>query len=168
MKASVHVLASMFRSGRASTHLDDLSVAVNRYSWPSEEAGEGPTRSTCTWENLRAKWRGVELLAACGHFHVRTAGSLGTWLPLFANNLSEQCSRSRSESGSGSTCFWTSRIRIHWSEVWIRIRIHRIHMFLGLPDPDSSIILLSSSINSKKTLDSYCFVTSFGLFIFVK
>jgi hypothetical protein len=48
-------------------------------------------------------------------------------------------------------------------------------MFLGLldpdplvrgldPDPDPSIVL-SSSKNSKKTLDSYCFVTSFGLFI---
>jgi hypothetical protein len=47
-------------------------------------------------------------------------------------------------------------------------------MFLGFPDPDPlirgtdpdpSIILLSSSKNSKKNLDSYCFVTSFGLFI---
>ncbi len=36
---------------------------------------------------------------------------------------------------TGSTCFWASRIRI----------------------------LLSSSKNSKKNLDSYCFVTSFGL-----
>jgi hypothetical protein len=47
---------------------------------------------------------------------------------------------------------------------------------LGLPDPDykSDVwiririrfrILLSSSKNSKKNLDSYCFVTSFGLFI---
>ncbi len=50
-------------------------------------------------------------------------------------------------------------------------------MFLGLPDPDPlvrgmdsdpSIILPSSSKNSKKNLDSYCFVTSFGLFIFEK
>jgi hypothetical protein len=52
-------------------------------------------------------------------------------------------------------------------------------MFLGLPDPDPlvrgmdpdpdpSIILLSSSKNSKKNLESYCFVTSFGLFTFVK
>jgi hypothetical protein len=49
-------------------------------------------------------------------------------------------------------------------------------MFLGLPDPDllvrgmdpdpdPSIILLLPSKNSKKNLDSYCFVTSFGLFI---
>jgi hypothetical protein len=29
------------------------------------------------------------------------------------------------------------------------------------PDPDPFIILLSSSKNSKKNLDSYCFVTSF-------
>jgi hypothetical protein len=50
-------------------------------------------------------------------------------------------------------------------------------MFLGLPDPDPlvrgmipdpdpSIIFLSSSKNSKKNLDSYCFVTPFGLFVF--
>jgi hypothetical protein len=47
-------------------------------------------------------------------------------------------------------------------------------MFLGLPDPDPlvrgvdldpSIILLSSIKNSKKNLNSYYFVTSFGLFI---
>ncbi len=53
-----------------------------------------------------------------------------------------------------------------------RIRIHRIHMFSGLPDPDPlvrgmepspdpSIILLSSSKNSEKNFDSYYFVTSF-------
>ncbi len=47
-----------------------------------------------------------------------------------------------SESGFGSTGFWASRVRIR--------------------------ILLSSSKNSKKNLDSYCFVTSFGLFIFKK
>ncbi len=63
-------------------------------------------------------------------------------------------SHSSSLSGStGSTCFWASRIqiRVHLSEVWIRIRI-----------------LLSSSRNSKKNLDFYCFVTSFWLFIFGK
>ncbi len=49
-------------------------------------------------------------------------------------------------SGSGSTCFLTSqiRIRIHQSEVWIRIRI-----------------LPSSCKNSKKNLDSFYFVTHF-------
>jgi hypothetical protein len=48
-------------------------------------------------------------------------------------------------------------------------------MFLGRPDPlvrgvdpDPSIILLLSSSKSKKTLDSYCFGTSLGLFIFEK
>jgi hypothetical protein len=69
----------------------------------------------------------------------------------------------------------------------IQIRIHRIHMFLGLPDPDPldrgmdpdpapdpepdpdpSIILLSSSENSKKSLDSDCYVTIFSLYIFEK
>ncbi len=50
-------------------------------------------------------------------------------------NLSFQC------CGSGSVCFWASRIRIHNYEVRIRI-------------------LLSSSKNSKKTRDSYCSVTS--------
>ena len=44
--------------------------------------------------------------------------------------------------GSGSTCFWANRIRIHQSEVWIRI-------------------LLLSCKNSKKNLDSYYFVTLF-------
>ncbi len=58
-------------------------------------------------------------------------------------------------SGSGftrSTCFWAPwiRIRIHQSEVWIRIRLWvRIR------------ILLSSCKNSKKNLDSYYFVTLF-------
>ncbi len=47
-------------------------------------------------------------------------------------------------SGSGSTCFWASRIRIHLLEVWIRI-----------------LIPLSSCKNSKKNLDSYYFVTLF-------
>ncbi len=46
-------------------------------------------------------------------------------------------------SGStGSTCFWASRIRIHLSEICIRI-------------------LLSQCKNSKKNLDSYYFVTLF-------
>ncbi len=54
MKASTHVLASMFLRGTASNHLVDLSMMVSRYTCPSEEAGRGPTKSTCTWENLRA------------------------------------------------------------------------------------------------------------------
>jgi hypothetical protein len=141
MKTSVYVLASMFRSGRASTHQVDLSMAVNMYMWPSEEAGKGPTRSTCTWENLRAKWRGVELLACLWIFPRWQFWHM-------AATLCKQPFR---------TVF----------QIQIRIRI-QIHMFLGLPEPDSSIILLSSSKNRKKNLDSFCFVTSFGLFIFVK
>ncbi len=53
----------------------------------------------------------------------------------------------------------------------LRIRIHRIHMFLGLPDPDPLEvvirillwirILLSSCKTRKKNLDSYYFVTLF-------
>ena len=77
----------------------------------------------------------------------------------------------------------------------IRIRIHRIHMFLGLldpdplvrgmdPDPDPSVIkqsfllfcdffltfyfLPSLSKFSKKNLHFYSFVTSFWLFVFEK
>ncbi len=64
----------------------------------------------------------------------------------------------------------------------IRIRIHRINVFWGLLNPDPSVRGmdpdplvrgmdpdLDPSITkqkSKKNVDSYCFVTSFGLFIF--
>jgi hypothetical protein len=46
-------------------------------------------------------------------------------------------------------------------------------MFLGLPDPDPLVkgVDPDPSViqqNSKKNLDSYCFVTSFGLFILEK
>jgi hypothetical protein len=37
---------------------------------------------------------------------------------------------------------------------------------LGLPDPDADPLEVWT--RSKKNLDSYCFVTSFGLFIFEK
>jgi hypothetical protein len=47
----------------------------------------------------------------------------------------------------------------------LRIRI-RIHMFLGLLDPDPSIIKYGTYCD--KNLDFYCFVTSFWLFIFEK
>ncbi len=51
-------------------------------------------------------------------------------------------------SGSvGSICFWASRIRLHKLDMRIWI-------------------LLLSRKNSKKNLDSYCFVTSLWLFIF--
>jgi hypothetical protein len=49
----------------------------------------------------------------------------------------------------------SGRGRLH-PALWNRIR-----MFLGLMNPDPSVILPSSSKNSKKNLDSYCFVTSF-------
>ncbi len=54
----------------------------------------------------------------------------------------------------------------HTAMLRIRIRIHRIHMFLGLLDPDPLVevwirILLLLSKNSKKNLDFYYFVTSF-------
>ncbi len=57
----------------------------------------------------------------------------------------QQCCRSGSV---GSICFWESRIRIHSSEIWIRLRS-----------------LLSSSKNCKKNIDSYCLVTSLWLFL---
>jgi hypothetical protein len=66
-----------------------------------------------------------------------------------------QCCGSGSKSGSGSTgstCFWASRIRIHYSEVWTRIRLW---IWIRIR------ILLSSCKNSKKNLDSYYFVTLF-------
>ncbi len=63
----------------------------------------------------------------------------------------------------------------------LRIRIHRIHMFLGHldpdplvrgmdPDPDPALnrILQSKSKYSKKNLDFYCFVTSFDFLSFEK
>jgi hypothetical protein len=62
-KVLVQMLASMLRSGTLSAHLVDLLMAVNRCKWRSEEAGRGPTRSTCMWENLRGGtgmvWSGV-------------------------------------------------------------------------------------------------------------
>ncbi len=56
------------------------------------------------------------------------------------------------------------------------LRIRRIRMFLGLLDPDPDPLVrgmdpdpsISPKQNSKKNLDSYCYVTSFWLFIFEK
>jgi hypothetical protein len=59
-----------------------------------------------------------------------------------------------------------------------RIRIHRIHVFFGLPDPDLDQLVrgmdpelwirirnpLSSCKNYKKNLESYYFVTLFDFF----
>ncbi len=83
-------------------------------------------------------------------------GNTTCWEVGFGLNIflaSKQCCGSGSESGSRSTRFWAFWIRIHLSEVWIRIRLW-------------IRILLSPSKNSKKNLASYCFVTSFLLFIF--
>ncbi len=51
-------------------------------------------------------------------------------------------------------------------------------MFLGIPDPDPNLLVrgmdpdpdppISASKNSKKNLESSCFVNNFGLFIFEK
>jgi hypothetical protein len=52
-----------------------------------------------------------------------------------------------------------------------KIYLKNIIASTSVPDPNpdpSYMILLSSSKNSKKNLDSYCFVTSFGLYIFKK
>ncbi len=53
-----------------------------------------------------------------------------------------------------------------WKAV-LRIRIRRIHMFVGLLDPDLDLLLRGTDSvqiikqKSKKNRDSYCFVTSF-------
>jgi hypothetical protein len=94
MRVSVQVLAmaSMLRRGTASIHLVDLSMMVNRYTWPSEEAGRGPTGPRArgkTWVRAQG-WRGEELQAACGFSPSGTAGSLGTWLPCPCQLISRQ------------------------------------------------------------------------------
>jgi hypothetical protein len=73
----------------------------------------------------------------------------------------------RSNGGTSTTWFvQVLRIRDVYPAM-LRIRIYKIRMFLGLldPDPDPVVrgtvrirILLSK--NSKKNLNSYCFVTS--------
>jgi hypothetical protein len=59
----------------------------------------------------------------------------------------------------------------------LRIRIRKIHMFLGLTDPDPDPLVRDTDPNadpsiikqnSKKNIDIYCFVTSLLLFIFEK
>jgi hypothetical protein len=72
---------------------------------------------------------------------------------------------SSSGSGGGEEAAALHEFRAAFQAVFrIRIRIHRIHMFLGLPDPDPLVrgvglwiriqILLLSCKNSKKNLDS--------------
>ncbi len=74
---------------------------------------------------------------------------------------------SSSGSGGGEEAAALHEFRAAFQAVF-RIRILRIHMFLGHPDPEVWIrlwirirILLSSCKNSKKNLDSYYFVTLF-------
>ncbi len=61
-------------------------------------------------------------------------------------------------------------------EFLLVFRIHRIRMFLGLPDPDPlvrgmypdpDLSIIKQKIGRKPS-DSSCFVTAFGLFIFEK
>jgi hypothetical protein len=51
-KALMQEAAEASLRGVASNHLVVLSITVKRYRKPSSEAGSGPTRSTCTCENL--------------------------------------------------------------------------------------------------------------------
>jgi hypothetical protein len=98
MKASVHVMASMLLRRTASTHLVDLLMMVNRYTWPLEESGlPGPRARgrTCTpaWG-----WREEELQAACGPSPAGFAGSPSTslqrpWPTTSTRNLQSPCVR---------------------------------------------------------------------------
>jgi hypothetical protein len=82
----VYVLASILRSGMASIHLVDLSVAVSKCKRgpPMKEVEDPPGVQVhargriCV---LRLEWREVELPAACEPFHTDTAGSRGTRPP---------------------------------------------------------------------------------------
>ncbi len=69
-------------------------------------------------------------------------------------------------------CFNLFRYHVSTYSAVFRIRIHRIHVVFGLPDPDPLVrgmdpdpaldqILLSSCKNNKKNLESYYFVTLF-------
>jgi hypothetical protein len=54
MKASAQSAAVMPHSGNASSQRVALSTAVSMYAKPPAVVGSGPTRSTCTCENLHA------------------------------------------------------------------------------------------------------------------
>jgi len=92
MTASTRVLASMLHRGTVLNHLVDLSMIVSRYMWPSEEAGRGTTRSTCTWENLRGGMGMASIGAAsCSEPSPSgTADNPGTWLPRLCPHPSTQ------------------------------------------------------------------------------
>jgi hypothetical protein len=107
MKASVHVLASMLRRGTASTHLVDLLMMVNRYTWPSEEAGRGGWERTHQVNVHMGKicvpspgWLDEELPAACEFSSSGTAGSPGTWLSCPCPHLSDKTCRHHASGGT--------------------------------------------------------------------
>ncbi len=109
-------------------------------------------------------------------FPVRQLGIEDCWSPQKTSFNSQQAGVSPKQFSTFSVMQWGEEY-----EIRIRIRIRRIHMFLGFPDPhpdqlvkdmypdpnpNPSIIFLSKI--SKKNIDSYCFVTSLWLFIFEK
>ncbi len=85
------------------------------------------------------------------------------------------CSSSNTEQGSSpprKNSIWT-RDKKFWNKLAVfRIRICRIHMFLSLPDPDVLVkdtvrirILISSSKNCKKKIDSFKTSTKNNFFL---
>jgi hypothetical protein len=107
-------------------------------------------------KNYKNSARGKSVLGICDILvRIQIWGSVSLiqlQIRVFSSVTLRQCSGSASGSGStGSTCFLASRIRIHASEVWIRIRI-RLWI---------RIRILSSCKNNKKNLESYYFCDSF-------
>ncbi len=128
---------------RRKRWLDWLQVPRDDRYGPSYRSRSTSSRRSCqstsSWRRSRGATRGSG------------SGSLCTEVPPF-HSLST-AARAQQCCGSGSVgpiCYWDSRIRIHLGRY---------------TDPDPSI---SSSKNSKKNIDSYCFVTSLWLFIFEK
>jgi hypothetical protein len=75
------------------------------------------------------------------------------------SGLEEQGSTANgSWRGTNATLLGVFQVNLFCPAVFrIQIRIHRIHMFLGLPDPDPSIIMQKC----KKNLDYYYFLALF-------
>jgi hypothetical protein len=114
-RVSVYGLASMLQNGPSFTHLVNLSMAVYRYMWPSEEARRGPTRSMCMWRICLPSQGccGVELLAVCRPFPIGTVGRLGTWLPCLCPYPSRQSMEIPSIGSSYAV----------WATLWIAWKI---------------------------------------------
>jgi len=144
-----------------------------------------PSAFKLTWMPESPRGRAVWACAAAPR--ARSAWRAESLLPL--------APRQPFRSAAGSTRYSPPETTFVWFEVpmvkkgvsracipVLRIRIRWIRMFLGLLDPDTDplvrgmdqapdpdpFILLSSSKNRKKNLESYCFVTIFLLFIFEK